>query len=131
MPIVTGEFQVTSWKEDAYMDLEGDRKLTHASVTQDLSGGVAGRGRVEWLMSYQQNGSARFVGLQYIEGSLDGREGSLVVETVGDFDGGVAQGSWAVIPDSGTGELAGVRGDGQFRAPMGGTPSFSLDYRLE
>ncbi len=131
MTTVTGEFQVTSWDEDAYMDLEGSRKLTRASVTQNFSGDVAGQGRVEWLMCYQQDGSARFVGLQHIAGSLDGREGSLVVETIGDFDGGVAQGSWTVIPGSGTGELAGLRGDGRFRAPMGETPSFSLDYRIQ
>jgi hypothetical protein len=94
MASLTGEFEVTSWNEEPYAQRDGERKLTHASVTQTLSGGVTGTGAVEWLMSYQEDGTARFVGLQQLDGEIEGRAGSVVLDTVGDFDGKEAAGSW-------------------------------------
>ena len=70
-------------------------------------------------MVYGQDGTARYVGLQRIEGSLGGKEGSFVVESNGDFDGGEAKGTWVVIAGSGTGDLAGLTGEGTFTAPLG------------
>jgi hypothetical protein len=131
MASLTGEFEVTSWNEEPYAQREGERKLTRASVTQTLSGGLTGTGEVEWLMSYQEDGTARFVGLQQLDGAIEGREGSVVVDTIGDFDGKEAVGTWTVVPGSGTGEWAGMRGDGRFRAPMGPKASFTLDYSFE
>jgi hypothetical protein len=130
MTTVRGEFEVASWDEDTFQELEGERKLTRASVKQRFTGGVEGDGQVEWLMAYDEDGTARFVGLQYINGTLGGRDGAFVVETVGDFDGKKAKGSWVVVRGSGTGGLAGLTGKGEFEAPMGGKPSFTLDYRV-
>ena len=72
--------------------------------------------------------TARFVGLQHVAGSIGERNGGFVLETVGDFDGGEASGNWTVVSGSGTGELAGMRGQGRFRAPCGPEASFELDY---
>jgi Protein of unknown function (DUF3224) len=131
MASLTGEFEVTSWNEEPYAQREGERKLTRAKVGQKLSGDLTGTGAVEWLMSYQEDGTARFVGLQQLDGAIEGREGSVVVDTVGDFDGKEAAGTWNVVPGSGTGGWAGMRGGGQFRAPMGSKASFSLDYAFD
>ena len=131
MATLNGEFEVTSWNEEPYAEREGARKLTRASVTQKLSGDLTGTGAVEWLMSYQEGGTARFVGLQQLDGAIEGREGSVVVDTVGDFDGKDAAGAWTVVPGSGTGGWTGMRGDGNFRAPMGTKASFTLDYSFE
>jgi hypothetical protein len=131
MPSLTGEFEVTSWNEEPYVQREGDCKLTRASVTQKLSGGVTGTGAVEWLMSYQADATARFVGLQHLDGEIDGRAGSVVLDTVGDFDGKEARGTWTIVRGSGTGGWAGMRGDGTYRAPLGPKASFTLDYDFE
>jgi Protein of unknown function (DUF3224) len=131
MASLTGEFEVTSWNEEPYAQREGERKLTRASVTQKLSGGVTGTGAVEWLMSYQEDGTARFVGLQELDGEIEGRPGSVVLDTVGEFDGTEAAGTWTVVPGSGTGAWTGMRGDGHYRAPMGPKASFTLDYAFE
>src|SRR5262249_2321779 len=128
MATVTGEVEVTSWHEEPYAEREGDRKLTRAVVTQKLSGDLSGTGAVQWLMSYQDDGTARFVGLQQLDGAIEGRNGSVVVDTVGDFDGKQATGAWRVIPGSGTGEWVGMRGDGRFEAPLGSRARFTLDY---
>jgi hypothetical protein len=131
MASLTGEFEVTSWNEEPYAEREGERKLTRASVTQKLSGGVTGTGAVEWLMSYQEDGTARFVGMQQVDGEIEGRAGTVVLDTVGDFDGKEATGTWTVVPGSGTGAWAGIRGGGNYRAPMGPKATFTLDYAFE
>ena len=130
MTIANGEFELTGWNEDTYLEPEDGRKLTRASVTQDFRGDITGTGSVEWLMSYRPDGTAHFVGLQRIEGKLGKESGSFVVESIGDFDGKVAKGQLAVVPGSGTGDLDGIQGEGSFSAPMGSKASYSLDYKI-
>jgi len=126
---LTGEFQVTGWDEKPYHEA-GDEKLTHASVTQKFSGAIEGDGSVEWLMCYRPDGTADFVGLQRIDATIDGRSGTVVVRSVGLFDGEKAIGDWNVVDGSATGDLAGATGRGDFEAPMGGTPTFRLELEL-
>jgi hypothetical protein len=82
----TGSFMLTSWNEETDHESQG-RKKTLASVTQDFSGDITGEGEVRWLMVYRDDGTARFVGTQRVDGTLGGRQGSFVLETTGDFDG--------------------------------------------
>jgi Protein of unknown function (DUF3224) len=131
MPKLNGEFTLSSWEEDTYAEREGERKLTRATVTQDLAGEVVGKGQVEWLMSYGEDGTAHFVGLQQFEGVIEGREGSIVLETIGDFDGTEATWTAKVVEGSGTGGWAGMSGEGRFQAPYGPKASFTLDYSFD
>ncbi len=131
MAKANGTFEVTSWDEEPYEELEGGGKLTRADVRQEFSGGVTGAGAVQWLMAYRADGTAHYVGLQRVTGSIDGRAGSFVLETTGDFDGTEATGRWSVIPGMGTGDLAGLRGTGTMRAPHGSKAEFELDYELD
>ena len=131
MAKLEGEFEVTSWDEDTYQKLEGERKLTRASVTQKFTGDLAGSGSVEWLMSYADDGKARFVGFQRIESTAAGRVGTVVIESNGKFDGKKAAGTWTVLPGSADGDLEGMTGKGRFEAPMGGKPSYSLEARFK
>ena len=127
MTTLTGTFDLASWNEETVRELDGERKLTRAVVTQTFSGDLQGDGSVEWLMCYAEDGTARFVGMQVIEGTVDGRKGTVVLETTGDFDGSEAVGTWTVVPGSATGELAGVAGGGRFEAPHGPTATYSVD----
>jgi hypothetical protein len=131
MTTYTGEFSIAAWDEETYAEPGPDRKLTSATVEQQLTGDITGTGGVRWLMCYDPDGTARFVGLQHITGSIDGREGTVVLESEGRFDGEEATGAWTIVPGSGTAGLAGITGTGGFRAPMGGTPSFTLDCHFE
>lgn len=130
MSSATGEFAVESWNEETFKELGGDAKLTRASVTGSLTGDITGTSETEWLMCYGLDGTARYVGLQRVDGSLGGKNGSFVVESNGNFDGGEAKGTWSVIAGSGTGDLAGLSGDGTFSAPLGEKATITLDYTL-
>lgn len=124
----TGTFEIAAWDENTTVELGPGAKLTQAKVTQKFSGGLAGDGSVIWAMCYVSEKSARFVGMQHVTGTLDGRTGGFVMETTGDFDGTTAKGRWSIVPGSGTGGLAGIAGAGGFEAPHGPKATYRLDH---
>jgi hypothetical protein len=126
-----GKFEVQSWEENPYVELEGDAKLTRASVGQAFTGDFEGEGSVEWLMCYREDKTADFVGLQRFVGRLGSRSGSFVMKTQGSFDGSEAKGDFEVVARSGTDELSGITGTGGFAAPMGSMASVELEYDFE
>lgn len=130
MPTATGTFEVTIGGEDAFHERSGEPRLARAHGTQRFSGDIEGDGVVEWLNCYLPAGTARLIGLQRIEGTIAGRRGSLVIETLADHDGRQSRGSWRIIDGSGTGDLAGISGSGGFEARGGTTVSYTLDYEL-
>jgi hypothetical protein len=125
-----GTFEITSMGEDMYLEIEDGTKLTRAYGAQRFSGDIEGEGSVEWLMCYLPDGTARFVGLQRIFGSIGEHRGGFVLESVGTHDGKDSRGIWSVIEGSGTQDLAGLKGDGTFEAPSGPVASFELHYEL-
>lgn len=129
MTTLHGGFRIASWDENAYHEGEG-RRLTRAAVSQQFEGDIAGEGAAEWLMAYQADGTARFVGLQLVEGEVAGRRGTFVLETSGEFDGRVARWDASVVRGSPTGELADLRGQGRFEAPHGSEASYELEVEL-
>ena len=129
MESIKGSFQLKSWNENAYEERDG-RRLTRASVSQEFEGDIAGDGAAEWLMAYQADGRARFVGFQVVDGVIAGRRGTLVLETLGEFDGRVARWDATVVPGSSTGELSDATGAGRFEAPHGSRASYEFEVTL-
>ena len=127
MTKLNGGFQVASWDENAYDEREG-RRLTRASVTQHFEGDIAGEGTSEWLMAYRPDGTARFVGLQLVDGEVAGRRGTFVLETIGEFDGAMARWEARVVPGSPTGELTDLTGAGTFEAPHGSRATYEVEF---
>jgi Protein of unknown function (DUF3224) len=80
-------------------------------------------------MGYDEAGSATFVGLERIVGTIGGKTGSFVLQHIGTFDGQVAKAQLLVVPGSGTRELGGLRGEGSFEAGLGpeGARSITLE----
>lgn len=127
-----GTFTIQSWDEQRYEEVPNGGRLTRAAVKQAFSGDFEGDGAVQWLMCHRPDETAEFVGIQSFSGQIGGLSGSVVlVQTDGTFDGGLATGRLAVVPGSGTGELSGLRGEGEFTAPHGSPASITLDYELE
>jgi hypothetical protein len=123
--------KIEDWNETTIAEIEAGGKLTQASVKQSFAGDLEGDGSVDWLMCYRPDQTAEFVGMQRVVGRIGGRAGSFVMlQTDGTFDGKVAKGTLTIVPGSGTDELAGLSGSGEFNAPMGGEPSSELEYEL-
>jgi hypothetical protein len=128
--IARGTFEVTSWDERPFAKIGEGGKLTKASVKAKLSGDVAGEATTEWLMCYASEKDATYIGFQKMDCTIEGTRGSFVVETNGTFDGEKARGTWSVVPNSGSGELAGISGEGTFDSPKGTKASYTLEYEL-
>jgi hypothetical protein len=128
----SGRFEIKSWDEAPYLELDDGRKFTRASVVQLVGGDVQGESTAETLMFYRADGTASFTGLTHIVGRLGDREGSFVLRSVGEFDGTTARSTSTVVPGSGTGELTGVRGTGESASTQADFPyvPFTLDYDL-
>ena len=124
-------FGIKSWDEKPYNEMDGTPKLTRASVTKSYQGDITGEGKAETLMMYRDDGTASFVGLERVVGSVGGRSGSFVLQHRGTFKEGIATVTLVVVPDSGTGDLRGLRGDGKFAVGHQPPYSMTLDYDFE
>ena len=123
-------FAIQNWEEKPYNEGPDLPKLARASVTKALSGDIEGEGQVEYLMMYRADGSAAFVGVERVTARIDGRNGTFVLQRTGVFEGGQAKESYSVIPGSATGELIGLRGEGNTAVGHGMEHPFTLDYEL-
>jgi hypothetical protein len=74
-------------------------------------------------------GSAAYVALELVSGTLQGRRGTFALQHSGTMTRGVPQLTVTVVPDSGTGELAGLEGRMEIHIE-GGKHSYDFTYAL-
>jgi hypothetical protein len=123
-------FSVEGWDEQTFTEGEDALKLTHASVAKTFSGDLEGKGTLWYLMFYGPGEQTRVVGLERVTGTLGGKSGSFVLEHDGADDGREARTQLTILPDSGTGELAGLRGSGEMLATRTGELTMRLEYSI-
>jgi Protein of unknown function (DUF3224) len=127
-----GTFAIKSWDEGPWAEDDSGRKLTHASVTAGYRGDIEGEGSSRSVMYYRDEAHATYAGFERVVGRLGGRSGSFVLQAAGTYEDGAAATSWTVVPGSGTGELAGLRGTGGYVARHGASDvEYRLDYSFE
>ena len=113
MTQVTGTFKVLGWEEMSY-DAADLPQLTHASVSEELQGGIEGEASIRYLLASHEDRTASFIGLARVVGRIGERSGTFVMQDVGTFRNGVAKGKWTILSGTSTGELEGIRGEGYF-----------------
>ena len=114
---IQATFRSTSWEETSRGDADAQPKLSRASCTQEYTGEISGKSTLEYVMAYRDGGAATFVGMERIEGTLAGREGSFAIQHQGVYEGGVARMTLTIVEGSGTGALSGLSGSGTFESP--------------
>jgi Protein of unknown function (DUF3224) len=122
-------FEIKSWDEQPFAEGAGQPKLTHTVATKTFTGDIEGEATVAYLMVYKPDGSTSITGLERVVGRVGGREGSFVFRHEGQDKDGAAAITCTVVPGSGTGELAGLRGEGRFEAKAM-TVELTFDYEL-
>jgi hypothetical protein len=75
-------------------------------------------------------GSAGYVAIEKVTGSLDGKTGSFVLQHTGTMNRGEPGLSVTVVPDSGTDGLTGLSGKMEIIV-AGGKHSYEFDYTLD
>jgi hypothetical protein len=116
---VTGK----SWDESRVAEVDPAHAVARATFTTSYAGDIEGESTCCLLISYVDGNPDKpetlvgpYVGYEQVTGTLAGRTGSFVLETRGAHSGGVARTEVRVVPDSGTGDLAGLRGEGSYAA---------------
>jgi hypothetical protein len=124
-------FKVKGWDEQPWDTAEGQPKMTRSEVTKSFEGDLTGSSHLQYLMTYREDGTADFVAMERIQGTLGGKRGTFVLRHVGAFVDGAASGTWSVVDGSGTDDLQGLTGSSAFSIPKGEEAfPFVLDYDI-
>ena len=110
MPTARGLFEVNIEPEQPYLERDGVT-LNRNVVHKEFSGDVVGTSEAQMIAAVTGTpGSAGYVAIDHFTGSIDGKSGSFVLQHSGVMNRGDAQLTVIIVPDSGTGELAGISG---------------------
>ena len=100
------------------------------SIDKEFQGDLAGTSRGE-MLSFRSavDGSAGYVAMEQVTGTLHGRSGMFVLQHSGTMNRGIQHLDLTVVPDSGTGELEGLSGSMRIIIE-GKAHSYEFDYSL-
>jgi hypothetical protein len=126
----TGSFQITAWDETPYSESADGSKQTQAKIAQSYSGDLEGRGEVQFLMCYQSDGTAKFVGFERFTGSFAGKAGEFVLQHNGVFADGVASSEFELVTMSGTEDFANHGAKGHFTSTENGQANYQITFSL-
>ncbi|MCL2656720.1 MAG: DUF3224 domain-containing protein [Betaproteobacteria bacterium] len=95
----------------SFASSEVERVLGRMAINKQFSGDLAGTSRGEMLsIMGSAKGSAGYVAMEWVTGTLHGRAGSFALQHSGTMTRGEPQLAITVVPDSGCGELIGLSG---------------------
>lgn len=122
---VTAEFEITEFDETVYSEPVEGPKLTRVTIRKHYQGVIDGTGVATVLTAQGETGGG-YVASERIEGVLDGRRGTFVIQHFGLADGPEQSSEGSIVPGSGTGELAGISGAAMERTFKVLTLSYTL-----
>lgn len=114
-PLAHAEEGTTRGRMSLDKTFHGDLEATSRGEMLSAAGGV--------------KGSAGYVAIERVTGTLHGKNGSFTLQHSGTMNRGAAQLTVTVVPDSGSGELAGLAGTMQIEI-TGGKHSYVFEYDL-
>jgi hypothetical protein len=105
-----GTFEVTM-KPLTLGDAGASDKFARMSLDKQFAGDLVGTGKGEMLSAQTDvKGSAGYVAIEKVVGTLEGHKGTFVFQHSGTMNRGVPQLTITVVPDSGTEGLIGIAG---------------------
>lgn len=125
----SGSFDVKVSPEGTPDKAEGST-LGRMSLDKQYHGALEAAGKGDMLTAGTDvKGSGAYVAIERVIGTLNGRTGSFVLQHTGTMTQGVPTMSITVVPDSGSGQLAGIAGKLNITIESG-KHSYVLDYTL-
>jgi hypothetical protein len=105
--------------------------LGRLSLDKQFHGDLAGTGKGEMLTAGTPvKGSAGYVAIEWVSGTLHGRRGTFVLQHSGIMTRGTPQLALSIVPDSGTGELTGIAGTMAIKIEPDGKHFYELEYTI-
>ena len=109
---------------------EGEPVVGRMTIDKQFNGDLEGTSKGQMIMaSTAVQGSAGYVALERVEGSIFGKRGTFYLQHNGVMTRGVGDLSVAVLPDSGTDELLGLTGKMTINI-NDGAHSYEFEYAL-
>ena len=126
---VTGAFEA-NLAPQPLSEVAGASGLGRMSLDKRYHGALEAVSQGE-MLAFRSSvaGSAGYVAMETVRGVLSGRRGSFVLQHSSTMQGGEPAQSVTVVPDSGTGELAGISGSMAI-AVANGKHTYRFDYAL-
>jgi len=129
MPTARGPMDVDIEGEPPFLDRDG-LKLNRNIVRKEFSGDMVGTSEAQMIAAFTSTpGSAGYVAIEHFTGSVSGKSGSFVLQHSGVMNRGDARLTVTIVPDSGSGELAGISGTLQIDNDQG-QHSYVLEYEI-
>jgi hypothetical protein len=129
MKRATGSFEV-SVQPLSNAEVSGDAMLGRFLLIKKFSGDLDAEARGQMLSAgTPTKGSAGYVAIDHVTGTLQGRKGSFFLQHSGVMNRGAATLSISVVPDSGTDDLAGLVGNLNINI-VDGKHFYAFDYSL-
>jgi hypothetical protein len=111
-------------------NVASDPVLGLAALAKTWHGDLEGTSQGKMLSAgTAMKDSAAYVAMEKVEGTLKGRSGTFILQHAAVMNRGSATMGIIIVPDSGTGELAGVSGTLTINVEAG-VHSYNLDYTL-
>ncbi|MES2103207.1 MAG: DUF3224 domain-containing protein [Pseudomonadota bacterium] len=126
---ISGSFDVKMTPQTS-ADKPADAIPGRMSIDKQFHGDLDAHSIGEMLAAMGNvKGSAGYVAIEQVTGTLQGRSGSFILQHSGTMTRGTPQLSVSVIPDSGTGELTGLEGRMKINI-VDGKHFYEFDYTL-
>ena len=127
MTTISGEFSVGMTAQDARAESPAIGRML---LDKQYRGALEAHGAGQMLATHGSvAGSAAYVALETVTGSLQGREGSFALVHQGQMNRGQPSLVITVVPDSGTGALTGLAGNMRIRVE-GHQHFYDFDFTL-
>lgn len=127
---VTGKFQVKLQPLEFYTQGKDGINLGRMSLDKTFLGALDATSQGEMLSAMTPiKGSAGYVAIEQVSGTLEGKQGSFVLQHFGIMDRGKDNLILEVVPDSGSGELTGLLGKMSIKIENG-QHFYELDYDI-
>jgi len=127
---ISGKFDVNLTPLETHAKGENNVNLGRMSIDKVFHGELEANSKGEMLSAMTPvKGSAGYVAMEQVSGSLSGKQGSFVLQHFGIMHDGHNQLVLEVVPASGTGELAGLVGE-MFITIEDGQHYYEFDYDL-
>lgn len=122
----TSPFEIVKWDQSMVEEPDAGPAIARAEVHKVYRGDLAGTAVAQMVLC----GESSYSGVERVAGTVGGRTGTFVLahgatRGFGPEDHSIG----VVVPDSGTGELAGLAGTVEFRHDETG-PSITMHYVL-
>jgi hypothetical protein len=127
---VTGTFEVTMSAEPPY-DVVDEVTLGRVSFDKQFSGPLEATATVQMIgVRTPVDGSAGYVAVERVSGTLDGKHGTFVLQHTGTMNKGTNSLAVTVVPDSGTGDLKGLAGRMEIQI-VGGKHFYEFEFEFD